>query len=66
MICGNIEDNRLNRAHFFYFGTKLSGIVYARVFSPKLIKINGLVNQVFTRPFSLVVQKVVQISFFIS
>ena len=30
-------------------------------FSPRLSKSNGLVNQIFTRPFSLVVQKVVQL-----
>jgi hypothetical protein len=30
------------------------------VFSPRLSKSKGLVNQVFTRPFSLAVQKVVQ------
>jgi hypothetical protein len=29
------------------------------VFSPRLNKLNGLVNQIFTRPFSLVVLKVV-------
>lgn len=29
-------------------------------FSPRLSKSNGLVNEIFTRPFSLVVQTVVQ------
>ena len=35
-------------------------IGFTIVFSPRQRKSNGLVNQIFTRPFSLVVQKVVQ------
>jgi len=41
-------------------GSPPQGEALAAIFSSKLSKSKGLVNQIFTRPFSLVVQKVVQ------
>jgi len=56
----NIEDYKLNRTHFCISAINYKELYSLRFFSPRLINSNGLVNQIFTRPFSLAVQKVVQ------
>ena len=38
----------------------IGGLKPVRILTPRLSESNGLVNQIFTEPFSLVVQKVVQ------